>query len=337
MSAWHRTHWRGWLVAQSIAAALSLSVAGHAAPAAPKPVGAPTVVNVWPGTPPGEIGNIGAETFWDKRPDGKPIPNVGGQPVKWLTNVSQPTLTIYRPPKELDTGASLLICPGGGLTYLAWDSEGEEVAAWATSIGVTGIILKYRVPRRPDQMEAKFQGQWYVRPLQDAQRAMSLIRSKAPEWGLDPKRVGMIGFSAGAALTAWTATNFTQRAYPASDAVDQVSCRPDFAVLLYAGGGAGPGKDKTTYVPDANVPITKACPPMFFAAASDDGDKAEIAASLYLALKHAGVPGELHLYAVGGHDFALRPTDHPCTTWPARCADWLRAQGLLKLPATPAH
>jgi acetyl esterase/lipase len=296
-----------------------------------QPTGPATVVEVWPGTPPGEIGNIGAETFWDKRPDGKPIPNVGGKPVKWLTNVSKPTLTIYRPPKEKDTGVSLLICPGGGLTYLAWDSEGEEVAAWANSIGVTGIILKYRVPRRPDQMDwNKFRSIWYVRPLQDAQRALSLVRSKAKDWGLDPQRIGMIGFSAGAALTAWTSTNFDQRAYPAIDEVDKSSCRPDFSVLLYSGGGAAPGKDKTSYELDANVPITKDCPPMFFAAASDDGDKAEIAASMYFALKRAGVPGELHLYSVGGHNFALRPTGNPCSTWPARCVDWMRVQGLLK-------
>ena len=304
---------------------LVLLCAASSAPAAEPSL----ILNVWPDKAPGEIGNIGEEKFWDKRPDGKPIPDVGGKPVKWLTNVSKPTITVYRPAKEKDTGAALLICPGGGLTYLAWDSEGEEVAAWLNSLGVTGIILKYRVPRRPDQLDAKFRSIWHVRPLQDAQRAMSLVRSKAGEWGLDPKRIGMIGFSAGAGLTAWTTTNFDKRAYEALDAIDTISCRPDFGVLLYSGGGAAPGKDREKYELAPEVRIRKECPPMFFAAASDDGDKAEICLCMYLALKRAGVSAEAHVYARGGHDFALRPTALPCSTWPQRCAEWLRMQGVL--------
>jgi acetyl esterase/lipase len=291
----------------------------------------PIVVDVWPGKPPGEIGNIGPEQFWDKRPDGKPIPPVGGKPVKWLTNVSQPTLTLYRPTKDRDTGAAMLICPGGGLTYLAWDAEGEEVAAWLNSIGVTGIILKYRVPRRPDQMAPQLRSIWHVRPLQDAQRAMSLVRSRASEWGLDPHRIGMIGFSAGAALTAWTSTNFDRRAYDTIDDIDQISSRPDFAVMLYSGGGASPARGSAIYQLDPDVRIGKETPPMFLVAAGDDGDKAEIAAAFYLAGKRAGVPCELHLYAAGGHDFALRPTTRPCSTWPQRCAEWLRAEAVIPL------
>jgi hypothetical protein len=207
----------------------------------------PLVVDVWPGKAPGEIGNIDDEKFWDKRPDGNPLPDVGGKPVKWLTNVSKPTITVYRPAKDKDTGAAMVICPGGGLTYLAWDVEGEEVAAWLNSIGITGIILKYRVPRRPDQLDAKFRSISHIRPLQDGQRAMSLVRSKAAEWGLDPKRIGMIGFSAAAGVTIWTATNFEKRAYEPIDEIDKISCRPDFAVPLYNGGGAIPGKDKANY------------------------------------------------------------------------------------------
>ena len=290
----------------------------------------PLVLDVWPNQAPGEIGNIGVEQFWEKRPDGKPILDVGGKPVKWLTNVSKPTITVYRPAKDKDTGAAMIICPGGGLTYLAWDAEGEEVAAWLNARGITGILLKYRVPRRPDQLDAKFRSLWHVRPLQDGQRAMSLVRSKAGEWGIDPKRIGMIGFSAGAGLTAWTCTNFEKRAYEAVDDIDKVSCRPDFGVLLYPGGGAAPDKEKTHYELTPDVPIRKGCPPLFFVAAGDDGDKAEIILCMYLALKKAGVPGELHVYSVGGHDFALRPTERPCTTWPQRCEDWLKIQGLLK-------
>jgi len=327
---WNRCFW-----AQSLLLAGWLSLSSNSIAQLPttplKPVGSPMVVEVWPGKPPGEIGNIGAETFWDKRPDGSPIPDVGGKPVKWLTNVSKPTLTIYRPSKDKDTGVSMLICPGGGLTYLAWDSEGEEVAAWLNSIGVTGIILKYRVPRRPDQMDWKlFRGIWYIRPLQDGQRAISLVRSRAVEWGLDPKRIGMIGFSAGAGLTAWTCTNFNHRAYDASDAIDRVSCRPDFGVLLYPGGGAGPGKDKSQYQLDSNVPITRECPPMFFACAGDDGDKPQIIRCMHEALQKAGVAGALHVYASGGHDFALRLRDKPCGVWPQDCEAWLRQEHVLK-------
>ena len=317
------------MMAASVAVAaliLTLAPAHAAEPPAPK------VYDLWPGTPPGEIGNIGEEKFWDKRPDGKPIPDVGGKPVKWLTNVSKPTLTVYRPAPDKDTGAAMLICPGGGLTYLAWDAEGEEVAAWLNSIGVTGIILKYRVPRRPDQLDfTKFNiSTWRIRPLQDAQRAMSLVRSHAKQWNLDPQRIGMIGFSAGAGLTAWTATQFDQRAYEPLDDTDKASSRPDFAVLLYPGGGASPSKDKTHYQLDPDVPIRKECPPMFFVAAGDDGDKAEIITCMYLALKHAGVPGEIHVYASGGHDFALRPTTQPCSKWPQLCEDWLRLRGFIK-------
>ena len=290
----------------------------------------PLVLPIWPGTPPGEIGNIGPEQFWTQRPDGKPIPNVAGKPVKWLTNVSTPTITLYRPPKEKDTGAAMLICPGGGLTYLAWDVEGEEVATWLNRIGVTGIILKYRVPRRPDQMDLRFRSIWYIRPLQDGQRAVSLVRSKAREWGLDPQRIGMIGFSAGAGLTGWTAANFEKRFYDPVDAIDQVSCRPDFGVMVYSGGGAAlsPATGKYDLTPD--MPIHKGCPPMFLVAAGDDGDKAEIATCIYLALKKAGIPAEIHIYSRGGHDFGLRPSADPCSTWPQRCAEWLSASGWLK-------
>ena len=162
------TSWKRCFLAQSLLLAGWLSLSSDAVAQTPtvptslKPVGSPTVAEVWPGKPPGEIGNIGEEKLWDK----SPIPNVGGKPVKWLTNVSKPSLTIYRPSKDKDTGASMVICPGGGLTYLAWDSEGEEVAAWLNSIGVTGIILKYRVPRRPDQLDfAKFNlSTWLIRP-----------------------------------------------------------------------------------------------------------------------------------------------------------------------------
>src|SRR5262249_54892297 len=153
---------------------------------------------------------------------------------------SKPTLTIFRPAKEKDTGASVVICPGGGYHILAWDLEGEEVAGWLNSIGVTGIVLKYRVPRRPDQPRDAPP----IGPLQDAQRAVSLPRSKAKEWGLDRRRIGILGFSAGGHLSAWAATNFDRRAYDAIDDADKESCRPDFAVLVYPAYLLAKGKDE---------------------------------------------------------------------------------------------
>ncbi|HEY7326744.1 MAG TPA: alpha/beta hydrolase [Gemmataceae bacterium] len=270
----------------------------------------PEVLNVWPGKVPGET---------------KPIPEEkmeASKGVKRISNVSKPTLSIFRPTKEKDTGAAVIICPGGGYNILAWDLEGEEVAAWLNSIGVTGIVLKYRVPRRPDQP----QGKPPVGALQDAQRALSLVRSNAKEWKIDPNRIGILGFSAGGHLSAWASTNFDNRAYEPMDEIDKVSCRPDFAVLVYPGGVVPRGKEDLS----EEIRIRKDCPPMFFAHAGDDRVTPENSVRLYLALKRAGVPAELHIYASGGHGFGLRPSDKPCSTWPKSCEAWLRSQGLLK-------
>jgi acetyl esterase/lipase len=163
----------------------------------------PTVVELWPGKVPDETGNIGPEKIRMSPKFTKKEVEVT-ESTRLITNVSKPTLTIYRPAKDKDTGAAVLICPGGGYWDLFWELEGEEVATWLNSMGVTGIILKYRVPRRPDEPK----GVPSRRPLQDAQRAVSLVRSKAREWGIDPRRIGMVGFSAGGHLAIATATRF---------------------------------------------------------------------------------------------------------------------------------
>jgi acetyl esterase/lipase len=287
-----------------------LLVMAPAAPAADKP----PVLDLWPGKAPGEAGDVGAEKFLDQKP--------GEKPVKRLTNVSRPTLTVFRPAKDKDTGAAVVIAPGGGYHILAWDLEGEEVAAWLNSVGVTGVLLKYRVPRRPGTAKDKPP----PGALQDAQRALSLVRSKAEGWGLDPKRIGMLGFSAGGHLTAWASTNFDKRAYEPVDDVDKVSCRPDFAVLLYPAYLVT--KDKTQLAPD--IRVSGETPPAFLAHATDDPIEADNSVQMYLALKKAKVPAELHVYAAGGHGFGLRPGDLPCSTWPKRCEEWLRARGVLK-------
>jgi acetyl esterase/lipase len=276
----------------------------------------PLTLDLWPGPAPGETAPIDPEKFLDQRPNEKPV--------KRLTNVSKPTITVFRPSKDRDTGAAVVIAPGGGYNILAWDLEGEEVAAWLNSIGVTGIVLKYRVPRRPDQPKDKPP----LGALQDGQRAVSLVRSRAKEWGLDPNRIGMLGFSAGGHLTAWTATNSDKRAYEPIDAVDQVSARPDFAVLVYPAYLIP--KEGEGLAPD--IRVGKDSPPTFFAHAGDDGVKAENSARMFLALRKAAVPAELHVYTAGGHGFGLRPSAQPCSTWPKRCEEWLRARGVIGKP-----
>jgi acetyl esterase/lipase len=281
----------------------------------------PLVVELWPGKVPDETGTVGAEKV-------VPSPKLDRTQVevtestRMLTNVTRPTITIHRPAKEKDTGTAVIICPGGGYWNLYWELEGEEVAAWLNSIGVTGIILKYRVPRRPDEPK----GEPARRPLQDAQRAVSLVRSRAREWGIDPGRIGMVGFSAGGHLAVATATSFEKRTYEPVDDSDKASCRPDFAIGVYS--GYLKAKDKDELAPGLRVP--KGTPPIFLAHGGDDLiSPPEHSVVMYLALKRAGVPAELHVYAGVAHDFGVRPNDRPCSTWTRSCADWLRDQGVL--------
>ncbi len=278
----------------------------------------PLTVDVWPGKPPGDERDIAPEKVTEPKP--------GQRGVKRITNVSHPTLTVFRAAKDRDTGAAVVIAPGGGYNILAWDLEGEEVAQWLNSLGVTGIVLKYRVPRRPGTPGDKPPPQ----ALMDAQRALSLTRSKAKEWGIDPRRIGMLGFSAGGHLTAWASTNFDHRSYKAIDAVDEVSCRPDFTILIYPAYLLVKGK--LELAPD--IRVTKETPQTFFAHAADDPVTPQSSVVMWQALKQAGVPAELHVYASGGHGFGLRPSDKPCSTWPQRCADWMKSRGLLK-PGAP--
>jgi acetyl esterase/lipase len=282
----------------------------------------PLVVELWPGKPPEEPGTIGPEkSLLSPKLDRKQVEVT--EQTRMVTNVTKPTLTIYRPAKDKDTGTALLICPGGGYWNLFWQLEGEEVAAWLNSLGVTGIILKYRVPRRPDETR----GEPARRPLQDAQRAVSLVRSKAKEWGIDPERIGMVGFSAGGHLAIATATSFEKRTYEALDEIDRVSCRPDFAVAVYS--GYLKAKERDELAPGLRVPART--PPIFLAhGGADIISPPEHSVFMYLALKRAGVPAELHIYAGAAHDFGVRPSSQPCSTWTQSCAGWLRHQGLLQ-------
>jgi acetyl esterase/lipase len=282
----------------------------------------PLVLDLWPGKPPDDVGIPGEEKFFELKVNGKPH-QVAGKPTKWLTNVSKPTLTVYPAAKDKNTGVAMLICPGGGYHNLGWDVEGEEVAEWLNSIGITGIILKYRCPRRPGDVK----GEPPAGPLKDAQRAVSLVRSKAKDWGIDPKKIGMIGFSAGGHLAGATAANSEKRTYTASDDVDKISCRPDFAVCLYSGYFKRKDRDELI----DGLPISAQTPPILLIHASDDPiSSVEHSVAFYLALHRAKVPTELHVYATGGHGFGVRKTEQPCSSWTERCHDWLRNQGFLK-------
>jgi acetyl esterase/lipase len=282
----------------------------------------PQVVELWPGKVPDETGNLGAErSLMSPKLDRKQVEVT--EPTGMVTNVSRPTITIYRPAKDKDAGTAVLICPGGGYWNLYWQLEGEEVAAWLNSLGATGIILKYRVPRRPDEPK----GVPARRPLQDAQRAVSLVRSRAAEWGINPNQIGMVGFSAGGHLAIATATNFDKRTYAPVDDVDKTSCRPDFAIMAYS--GYLKPKDKDELSPGLHVPA--GTPPVFLVhGGADIVSPPEHSVVMYLALRRAGVPAELHIYATAAHDFGVRPSDHPCSTWTQACATWLRHQGFLK-------
>jgi acetyl esterase/lipase len=280
------------------------------------------VLPVWPGAVPGDDGTKGPERV--RAPSEAPTKDA-----QWITGVTKPTITVFRPAENKNTGAAIIVCPGGGYWNLAWDLEGEEVAAWLNTVGVTGLVLKYRVPRRPGQPERlPAPG-----PLLDAQRAVSLVRSRAAEWEIDPSRIGILGFSAGGHLALATATHFDQRAYAAIDEIDKISCRPDFAVAVYPGylieqQPAGVEINKDVLAPYIRVP--KETPPIFLVHANDDPVAgAENSAVMYLALKRANVATELHVYAKGGHGFGVRKSNLPCSTWTERSVAWLQNLGLL--------
>lgn len=277
----------------------------------------PVVVELWPGKTPGDVGIEGQERSFQYHSE------ILGGPTKLITNVTKPTLTIYSPPKDNNTGTAMLICPGGGYHNLFWELEGEEVVAWLNAHGMTGIILKYRCPRRAGDVK----GEPPLGPLLDAQRAVSLVRSRAKEWGIDPQRIGMVGFSAGGHLAFATATRFEKRTYDPIDAVDEISCRPDFAVMCYS--GYLKAKDKDEIAPGLVIP--KQTPPLFLAHSSDDKiSDPEHSVFMYLALKRAGIPAELHVYATGDHDFGVRQNEKLPSSWTDLCLRWLQSRELLK-------
>jgi acetyl esterase/lipase len=272
-------------------------------------------IPLWPSGAPGEKGDIGPERDMTKAGDGLP----GGKPVIRLGNVTNPTITLYRPPQEKDTGAAMVVCPGGGYSILAMDLEGTEVCQWLNSAGVTGVLLKYRVPARKG-------AERYTAPLQDAQRAVGLVRSHAAEWHIDPKRIGIMGFSAGGHLSAAASTQYEKRTYEPVDEADQVSCRPDFVMLIYPGYLVHGQETEVS----RELTITSNTPPPFLCQTEDDPVHVENSIYYYLALKKATVPAEMHLFATGGHGYGLRDSGQAETSWPKLAEGWMRGLGVLE-------
>ncbi len=281
-------------------------------------------IPLWPGAAPDARPANGPEvagTVVDRAGHAK---LVGGRPWTYVDKVAQPTMTVYSP-EGSNSGAAVVVFPGGGYNILAIDLEGTEACEWLTSRAITCVLLKYRVPC------AKV-GPYRDCPtaLADAQRAMALLRSRAAAWHLDPNKIGVLGFSAGGHMVAALSTRFEQRSYPAVDEADQASSRPDFAIALYPGHLAVPEKG---FVLNPDLQVTSRTPPTFLLHAQDDPvDPVENSLVYYGALRKAGVPAEMHVYVKGGHAFGLRRTESPVTQWPGLVESWLKELGVVGKP-----
>jgi acetyl esterase/lipase len=301
-----------------------------------------TQIPIWPGAAPDPQRVAGPEYGETSGKDFLP----GGRPAVGVSNVTRPTMTVYSP-KGKNTGAAVVVFPGGGYQVLAIDLEGSEVCDWLTPKGITCVLLKYRVT---DVGPYPKSGPYPESPmaLEDAQRTVGLVRFHAAEWHIDPHKIGVLGFSAGGHLSAAMSTHFEKRVYPAVDAADKESCRPDFAVAIYPGHlslsaaewDARQGTKKFVVRHPATgdkhlalnpeIPITSQTPPTFLLQAEDDHvDNVADSLAYYIALKKAGVPVEMHLYAQGGHAFGLRRTKFPITAWPQLVETWLVTIGMI--------
>lgn len=279
-----------------------------------------TQIPIWPGIPPGARQLQGSEiagTVVDTA--GRPK-LVGGKPWVYVDRVSQPTMTVYSPAGR-NTGAAVVVFPGGGYNVLAIDLEGTEACDWLTSRGVTCVLSKYRVP-------CAVTGPYRdcLTALQDAQRTVGLVRHQAARWRIDPHKIGVLGFSAGGHMVAAMSTHFERRVYRAVDAADSTSCRPDFVIALYPGHIV----TRSRPAPNPDFAITSRAPPTLLVQAENDPvDPVENSIVYHAALRRAGVPVEMHLFTKGGHAFGMRRTSEPITAWPALAEQWLGAIGMI--------
>lgn len=246
----------------------------------------------------------------------KLIQSFGGAQPGRVTDVTEPTITVFKP--EQPNGTAVIVAPGGGFMFLSYAHEGTQVCEWLNSLGVTAVLLKYRTPTRDE-------ADMFALPVQDAQRAMGLVRQRAADWKLDPRRVGLLGFSAGGNLAGHAAWDRTPRTYPQQAGVDDPR-GPDFLIFIY-GGGFLDASDKTKFRPGFSVPAD--APPAFFLVAHDDKSNPIEAAMLYLEYKRQNLSAELHICAKGGHGFGMRKGGQPIHDWPARCGEWMKSMGWL--------
>ena len=270
----------------------------------------PITLTLWPDGPPTAMVEKSEATV-------KLIQSYGGVGRDRVSDVSDPTMTVYRPEKP--NGASVIVAPGGGFMFLSYAHEGTQVCEWLNSLGVTAVLLKYRTPTRDER-------EMFELPVQDAQRAMGLVRKHAAEWKLDPMRVGLLGFSAGANLAGHSAWDRVNRTYPLHPELDDPR-GPDFLVFIY-GGGFLDKDDKSKFRSGFSIPAD--APPVFMLVAHDDGANPIEAAMLYLEYKKRGLSAELHICAKGGHGFGMRQDGKPINDWPKRCAEWMKSQGFLE-------
>ena len=299
-------------------------------------------IPLWPGAAPDPQPVKGPEVATSSGKDFL----VAGRPAVGINDVTRPTMIVY-PAQGKNTGAAVMVYPGGGYQELAIDLEGTEVCDWLTPRGITCVLLKYRVT---DVGPYPKSGPYPESPmaLEDAQRAMGLVRLHAAEWHVDPHRIGVLGFSAGGHLIAAMSNHYANRIYAPVDAADQQSCRPDFAVGIYPGhlsrGAADydatvgtkryslhyPATADKVWALRPDLQITKQTPPTFLVQNEDDHvDSVNDALTYYIALKDAGVPVEMHLYAQGGHAFGLRHTNLAVTDWPQLMYLWLGSIGMV--------
>lgn len=304
---------------------LVLGLVGHAgAQAPPRQAAAPGVpVRIWPGAAPHAPAAPARETV-------KTAEHVvAGRPWTYIENVSVPMLTVYRPATP-GSGVAVIVFPGGGYQLLAIDLEGTEVCDWLVANGIACAVLKYRVPNRGrawSQQCGCEPATGSSRPLEDAQRALRWLRYHAAEYGIDPERIGVLGFSAGGHLVAAISNQYAQRLYAPVDSADTMSARPDFAIALYPGHLYDPRRRTL----NARIHVTPAAPPtLLVQAENDDVDDVRNSLVYYDALRSAGVRADLHIFAEGGHAFGLRRTSAAITAWPTLVLPWLRARGLLE-------
>lgn len=270
----------------------------------------PTILNLWPGQAPGETGDVPKEALTPADKNG----------VSRIKNVSVPTIELRKTKKATDAPTpAVLVAPGGGYGILAWEHEGTMVADWLNELGITAILLKYRVPRRKDRPK-------HEAPMQDAQRALRLVRANANAWNIDPNQLGMLGFSAGGHLTAITGTNPEQATYKPIDEHDALSARPDFLVLVYAAYLI----DKASKELLPEITVDKNTPPTFSVVTHDDADRGIAAAQFYIACKKHNVPATTHIYLKGGHGYGMFDRGQPVHHWPKDVEDWFGSLGILK-------